>query len=96
MSQATIAEIEAIALTDRSVHESRIARILGKTVFGALLGLIVLTAIPYATSHVWWKAAFVSIVFILAILWLVEGLISNSWLGDNWPLVLPLATLAAF
>lgn len=93
MSQATIAEIEAIARPDRS-HESRIARILGRTVFGALLGLIVLTAIPYATSHVWWKAAFVSIVFILAILWLVEGLISNSWFRDSWPLVLPLAALA--
>jgi len=96
MSQATIAEVEAIALADRSVHESRIARILGRTVFGALLGLIVLTAIPYATSHVWWKAAFVSIVFILAILWLVEGLISSSWFRDNWPLVLPVATLATF
>ena len=96
MSQATIAEIEAIAQEDRSVHVSRVARILGRTVFWVLLGLIVLTAIPYATSHVWWKAAFVSIVFILAMLWLVEGLISNSWFRDSWPMVLPLAALATF
>ena len=96
MSQATTAEIEGIAREDRSALQSGIARILGNTVFGAMLGLTVLTAIPYGTSQVWWKAAFVSIIFFLAILWLVEGLISHSWLRDSWPLVLPLAALAIF
>jgi O-antigen ligase len=96
MSQATIAEIEAIAATDRSALKLRVASILGTTVFVALLCLIVMTAIPYGTTQAWWKAAFVSIVFILAILWLVEGSITQSWFAGTWSLVLPLAALALF
>jgi O-antigen ligase len=73
-----------------------VASILSKIVFVSLLGLIVLTAIPYGTSHAWWKALFVCVVFTLAILWLLEGLISDAWLKDSWPLALPLAALALF
>jgi O-antigen ligase len=73
-----------------------VARVLDKTVFVSLLCLIVVTAIPYGTSPGWWKALFVCLVFILAILWLIEGSINDSWLNrDSWPLLLPLATLAA-
>ena len=96
MSQATTAEIEAIAAADRSALKLRVASILGTTVFVALLCLIVVTAIPYGTTQAWWKAAFVSIVFILAILWLVEGSISQSWFAGTGSLVLPLAALALF
>lgn len=96
MSQATTAEIEAIAATDRSALKLRVASILGTTVFVALLCLIVMTAIPYGTTQAWWKAAFVSIVFVLAILWLVEGSITQSWFTGTWSLVLPLAALALF
>ena len=96
MSQATTAEIEAIAAADRSALELRVASVLGTTVFIALLCLIVVTAIPYGTTQAWWKAAFVSIVFILAIVWLVEGAISQSWFAGTWSLVLPLAALALF
>jgi O-antigen ligase len=73
-----------------------VASILSKIVFVSLLGLIVLTAIPYGTSHAWWKALFICVVFTLAILWLLEGLISDAWLKDSWPLALPLAGLALF
>jgi O-antigen ligase len=96
MSQAPTLEIEAIAREDRSALKSRIASILGTTLFFSLLCLIVLTAIPFGTSQPWWKAAFVCVVFTLAILWLVEGSISQSWFVDSWPLVLPLAALALF
>ena len=96
MSQATTAEIEAIATADRSALKLRVASILGTTVFVALLCLIVMTAIPYGTTQAWWKAAFVSIVFVLALLWLVEGSISPSWFAGTWSLVLPLAALALF
>ena len=96
MSQATRAEFEATAPGDRSALKLRIASILGRAVFLSLLCLIVITAIPYGFSQPWWKAIFVCIVFILAILWLVEGSISQAWFGDSWPLVLPLATLALF
>ena len=91
MSQATRAEFEATAPGDRSALKLRIASILGRAVFLSLLCLIVITAIPYGFSQPWWKAIFVCIVFILAILWLVEGSISQAWFGDSWPLVLPAA-----
>jgi O-antigen ligase len=69
---------------------------LGTTVYVSLLCLIMLTAIPYGTTQPWWQAVFVSVVFALAILWLVEGIISQSWFGESWPLGLPLGALAVF
>jgi putative inorganic carbon (HCO3(-)) transporter len=94
MSQATTAQIDAIGDADRSALKSRVASILGTTVFVGLLCLIVLTAIPYGATQAWWKAAFVSIVFVLAILWLLEGAITQSWFERNWSLVLPIAGMA--
>lgn len=79
-----------------SAGKSRVASILGTTVFGSLLGLIVLTAIPYGTSQPWWKAAFVAAVFALAILWLIEGFVSQSWFSGSFSLVLPLGVLTLF
>ena len=96
MSQATTAEIDAIAAADRSAFKLRMASVLGTTVFVSLLCLIVMTAIPYGSTQAWWKAAFVSIVFTLAILWLVEGSIKQSWFAETGALVLPLAALALF
>jgi O-antigen ligase len=96
MSQATIAEIDAGIAERRDARKLSVAGVLSTIVFISLLGLIVLTAIPYGTSHAWWKALFVCVVFTLAILWLVEGLISDGWLKDSWPLALPLAALAIF
>ena len=96
MSQAATAEIAAIAPEDRSTLKFRAASVLGTIVFVALLGLIVLTAIPYGTSQPWWIASFVSLIFALAILWLAEGAISQSWLPGSWSLVLPLAALSLF
>jgi O-antigen ligase len=96
MSQATIEEIDAGIAERRDARKLSVAGVLSTIVFISLLGLIVLTAIPYGTSHAWWKALFVCVVFTLAILWLVEGLISDGWLKDSWPLALPLAALALF
>ena len=75
---------------------SRIARVLGSTVFIATLCLLGLSAIPYGTSHPWWKAFLVCAIFFLAMLWLGEGFISNRWFADSAPLVIPLALLAIF
>lgn len=79
-----------------TTQQPRVAGVLGKIVFLSLLGLIVLTAIPYGSTHAWWEALFVCLIFTLAILWLVEGLISGAWLRDSWPLALPLASLAFY
>ena len=71
----------------------RAADVLGKIVFIGLLSLIAFTAIPYGTAEVWWKAFFVCAVLILGIFWLIEGLLSKSWISDGWSLVPPVAAL---
>jgi len=74
--------------------KQRAAKVLGTIVFISLLGLIVFTAIPYGTAEAWWKAFFVCVVFTLTIIWLIEGLLSESWIRDGWSLILPIAALA--
>jgi O-antigen ligase len=96
MSQATMEEIDAGIVERSDARKFRIAGFLSRTVFISLLCLIILTAIPYGTSQAWWRALFVCLVFTLAILWLVECLISDVWLKESWPLALPLAALALF
>jgi len=96
MSQATIDELDARTVADTASLKFSVAKVLDRTVFVSLLCLFVITAIPYGTTQAWWEALFVCAVFLLAILWLVEGLINGSWLHKNsWPLLLPLAALAA-
>ena len=75
---------------------ARVARILSAGIFFSLVGLILLTAVPYGTAAAWWKASFVSAVFVLAILWVVESYLSERLFGDSWPLVLPLGALFIF
>ena len=89
-------EMDASALERRGVRKLSVAAVLSKIVFVSLLGLIAFTAIPYGTSRPWWEAFFVLVVFTLAIPWLLEGLISDAWVKDSWPLVLPVAALALF
>jgi len=74
----------------------RVARVLGAIIFASLLGLIVLTAIPYGTAEAWWKALLVCSLLALTIIWLIEGFLSGSWISDGWSLVLPMAALALF
>src|SRR5687768_16316131 len=89
-------EMEARTVPRGGVRKLAVARVLSRIVFVSLLVLVVLTAIPYGTSQPWWEAAFVIVVFSLAIVWLCEGLISNTWFADSGPLTLPLAALALF
>jgi O-antigen ligase len=96
MSQVTTAEFGAHAEARRGTLKLSLARILDKTVFVSLVCLIVFTAIPYGSSQAWWQAFFVCAFFTLAVLWLIEGLVSDRWANDGWPLVLPLAALAFF
>src|SRR5204863_2656713 len=69
--------------------------LLSKTIFGALIGLIVATAIPYGTAEPWWKAAFICAVFAICIAAIVEWLISGADRIDGAPLLLPMLALSA-
>jgi hypothetical protein len=98
MSQANvpISTAESLPSLCAVSARARLSRILSGTIFFSVLGLIVITAIPYGTVEAWWKAFFVCAVFVLAILWLIESYLSERLFGDAWPLVLPLAALALF
>jgi O-antigen ligase len=61
-----------------------------KTIFGALLGLIVLAAIPYGTVEPWWKAAFVCAVFVI----FIAALVSGSFKIQGAAILLPMLVLA--
>ncbi|HSK63507.1 MAG TPA: O-antigen ligase family protein [Pyrinomonadaceae bacterium] len=64
---------------------------LGKIIFGALLGIVVITPIPYGTVEPWWKAVFVCAVFGVFIL-----AICDSIRVSLWSTLLPLVVLTGF
>ena len=98
MAQAEIPAtgFESVGHVDASSAQTRIARLLGAGIFFSLVGLIVITAVPYGTVEAWWKALFVCAVFVLAIFWIIESHLSRRLFGDAWPLVFPIAALAIF
>lgn len=90
-----------IAEVDSNVLSSRLrgADVLGKIIFVLLLALIAFTAIPYGTAEPWWKAFFISAVFSICILWLIEGLVRQEWFNDLpgiGRVFLPVLSLALF
>lgn len=91
--QASLADSLVLPATSGKL---RVATVLGNVVFFSLLGLLVITAVPYGTREAWWKALFVCAVFTLAILWLVEGYLSERWIKDGRDVILPLLALAIF
>jgi O-antigen ligase len=75
---------------------ARIQRFLNSTIFFALLSVIVLIAIPYGTVDPAMEALFESIVFAIGILWIVEGLLSGTWLTPEHKLLVPILVLIAY
>jgi len=73
---------------------SSASSVANKIVFGALLGLIVIAAIPYGTVEPWWKAAFVCAVFAICIVALIESLVSGSLRIQGGAILLPMLALA--
>ncbi len=45
---------------------------LDRVVFGGLLGVIFLAAVPYGSVEPWWKASFQCLIFVLALLTVIE------------------------
>ena len=96
MAQVRAAAIDTGVWSRDTDRKTTVATLLSRIIFGSLLCLLVFAVIPYGTSQAWWKALFVCVVFLLAIVWLIEGYITDSWFGESWPLVLPLGLLAIF
>jgi putative inorganic carbon (HCO3(-)) transporter len=87
---------ELIESKPSGMLRERVATLLNRGIFGSLLVLIALTAVPYGTVEAWWKALFVCLIFILAIGWIVEGLLSGSWRTGGREVLLPLVAFCAF
>jgi len=64
-------------------------------IFGALVGLIAITAVPYGTVEAWWKAAFICAVFVICIVAIIETLVSRANRIAGGPVFLPMLTLTA-
>jgi O-antigen ligase len=81
--------------SDARAARLRLATILNQTVFGSLLVLLVLSAIPYGTVEPWWKAAFVCGVFAICIVAIVESLLSgDTRIGGSRGILLSMLSLA--
>jgi O-antigen ligase len=93
MSPATIDERMPVA---PATFKLRLAQVLGILVFAGLLGLLVITAIPYGTAEAWWKAFFICATFSLGILWLIEGYLSGTWVTAGWSVIMPVAVMILF
>lgn len=72
-----------------------VARFLDRAIYFFLLTTIVLTAIPYGTVQPWWIAIFQCVVFLIAILGVIEAIISKRWSLNLLP-VAPLLALVLF
>jgi O-antigen ligase len=65
-----------------------------KILFGLLVAMIIVTAIPYGTVEPWWKAAFVCGIFGICILAIIEVLISGDARLHGASVLLPLLVLS--
>jgi len=72
-----------------------INHLLNKAVFGALVALIMITAIPYGTVEPWWKATFVCAVFAICIVAIIESLMSGETRIEGGSILLPMLALSA-
>src|SRR3712207_652144 len=66
-----------------------------KLIFGLLVALIVIAAIPYGTVEPWWKAAFVCATFAVCIVAIIESLISGASRFEGGTVLLPMFALSA-
>jgi len=67
-----------LGIANQATHGSlpRLAQFLDVSIFYGLLVVIALTAIPYGTVEPWWVSLFECLIFVIAILAVIESLIS--------------------
>jgi O-antigen ligase len=93
MSQTAVVDFVAV---DELPVRLRVGVLLHRAVFGSLLFLICVTAIPYGTSQPWWKALFICFVLLATIVAVVEVLVNGARRIDGIRLLLPGAVLILF
>src|SRR5215212_5915908 len=68
---------------------------MNKGIFGMLVALIIISAIPYGTVEPWWKAAFACAVFAVCIVAIIEMMVSGSHRITGGSVLLPMLALSA-
>jgi len=66
--------------------------LLKKLIFGTLLSLLIIAAIPYGTVEPWWKAAFVCAVFMICVVGIID---TRSLKIAEGSILLPMLALSA-
>ncbi len=83
----------------QKIVASRASVILERIIFYGLLVLILVVATPYGIVAPWRGAVetiFECGVFVLGILWMIEGILSGAWISRRHLLLLPLLLLSGF
>ncbi len=73
-----------------------IRSILSLIIFGSLVALVPIAAVPYGAIEDWWASLIQAIIFILAALWAVEGAFAGDWLNSKQWIALVPALLALY
>jgi O-antigen ligase/Flp pilus assembly protein TadD len=72
------------------------SRVLSAAIFYALMSLIVLAPARQGLVEEWWASLFQCVVFALAALWAIEGLLGGGWFVREHRLLAPLVPLLFF
>ena len=75
---------------------ARRSRFLPALIFYSVLALIALVAVPYGSVEPWWRAAFLSAVFLLGTIAFVDFLFTGEPNIARYSFLLPLLALAVF
>src|SRR5215813_4796814 len=75
---------------------ARLANIFDKVILVSLLAVGVISIIPYGTVDPWWDALFEVMVFGLAALWIVEGLLAGKWQIKGVAILLPMVVITVY
>jgi len=75
---------------------ARLHQILDRIVFYGLLTTIVVTAFPYGSAQPWWTALFECLVFVLAIVGILDLMITKDSLPKGASVAVPLVLMCLF
>ncbi|HEX7296625.1 MAG TPA: O-antigen ligase family protein, partial [Pyrinomonadaceae bacterium] len=93
MHQSAVVDFVAV---DELPVRLRFGVLLDRGLFGSLLLLICVTAIPYGTSQPWWKALFICFVLFATIFAVIEVMLNGGRRLEGARLILPAVVLILF
>ena len=95
-----MAQVSIPGLLGRSEAEAnrlRIADVLSQVVFGSLVLLLIVSAVPYGITEPWWKGLFLAAIFAICIVAILETLLSGSYrINGSRGMLLSMLVLAGF